>query len=79
MLPYSVLSALAFFFLFCSVRMAICVLFAFASFVIVACSHALWFSLLGEIWELYMCSWVSIEMKESLNYKVVEEIKGHIH
>ncbi|XP_058971129.2 battenin [Pocillopora verrucosa] len=32
-----------------SVRMAICVLFAFASFVIVACSHALWFSLLGVV------------------------------
>ena len=36
------------FFLF-SIRMAICVLCAFASFFIVAFSHALWFSLLGEI------------------------------
>ncbi|XP_020613143.1 battenin-like isoform X2 [Orbicella faveolata] len=32
-----------------SVRMALCVMFAFASFFIVAFSHALWFSLLGVV------------------------------
>lgn len=44
----------------CSVRMAICVLFAFASFSIVAFSRVLWITLLGEIneavGEIYTCA-----------------------
>ena len=32
-----------------SIRIAICVLFAFASYFVVAFSHVLWFSLLGKI------------------------------
>jgi len=37
-----------------SVRIAICMLFAFASFFMVAYSYTLWFSLLGEIFVFNM-------------------------
>lgn len=54
----------------CSVRMAICVLFAFASFSIVAFSRVLWITLLGEIneavGEIYTFARVQIPVPVSL-------------